>query len=312
MVCSDVQIVGLPRTAVGLSPAWVLLGVRNGSFVIVKVEQPRDTGLKYEREYYRILVPLLRRHTPHLITTVRPQCEIKDFGAVIKPSSRAHQQWLKKKMPRTVNLLFLERALGKSLQDIISSERPSWSRAAQRLFDRDVAIEVAQAFAVFAKYRFMHQDAHMGNVFCELLPEPRKMTYQVQGKPFLTKAMVHLFDLDRSTVDASVVTKLGVGVNQSLSPHSYLCRRWGQCQRFVPKWDWYFWLQRFAFAAKQTGHETILLEWNNLTLQSTQQEKHFLSYPCMCGNPQCKTCVLDAKRMAQMKSPQEFLDSVPF
>ncbi len=107
-------------------------------------------------------------------------------------------------------------------------------------FDILIGLQVAQALCIFEKHQIRHNDLHLGNIFIEVFTEPRPLDYNV---PFVftlySRYKITIYDYDHS----------GIAWNgkRNLFLDSTMCESTGECNEFVPNWDWYTFLVHFIF-----------------------------------------------------------------
>ncbi len=185
---------------------------------------------------------------------------------------------------------------GKSLYDLIHHSKKSLPIN----FDILIAIQVAQALTVAAKYKLMHHDLHAENIYIEYHHKKQTKSYKYPFKFSIeTNYVVKIFDFDLAMIQSKYE-------NNVLNQH--LCPTLGICNNFIPNLDWRYFLFEFVKNIEQV-RKTPLREFisgNNFDDFEYEKQKYVqIGRPCICKNQ--KTCVLDYKALKKFISPRTFL-----
>ena len=117
-----------------------------------------------------------------------------------------------------------------------------------------IILQVLQALFVMEKFKIMHNDLHLGNIFLEMLDEPRKISIPLSDKArieFPSKYVVKIFDWDRAWCKK-------LGPNPMLETESYLSV--DVTQKFRQNQDYYQFICGLKEKSKNPEKKLILEE----------------------------------------------------
>jgi hypothetical protein len=179
-----------------------------------------------------------------------------------------------------------------------------------------VLMQIAYVLAVFEEFGLMHNDLHPGNV----LIDSHKEKVQVElgpSKTISTKYVVRVFDFDHSSKQPGVASALQID-NHALT--EFFCPAYGECNTFVPKFDWFLLLRSLYGATHWKFHSALreliskLLSHETMQIPSRAKSANFNmtdvfahNRPCLCRTRKCRTCELDTAALERVTPMLEFL-----
>jgi len=165
---------------------------------------------------------------------------------------------------------------------------------------QDVMIQIAQALTVLARHKITHHDLHDGNVFVEYFTQIQHIVYSYPKKAtLLTHYVAKIYDWDHASLPEMKNTKLD----------GEFCRAVGECNKYVPKFDWYTVLTNVILSRKEFTREFIRIMGNLYDEKDGIGHDAWTGHPCTCRkiNPntsQCKRCV--AKKLGKLCTPRQY------
>lgn len=212
--------------------------------------------------------------------------------------------------PVLIGFIVTPRVFASALDSFLTTPMHTLTHAC--FLERDVlniAAQVAQALAVLKEEGIMHHDLHDGNVLIKRLATDTTLSYDfprnlVADKPLTlkTRFFVSIYDFDHAS---------GRGfVNSTLDTHSY-CIAFGECNEFVPNFDWYTFLTYYIRSLRKARIpvpnvlETILRG-------NDAKSDAWVGRPCTCTSfpatpkERCTQCTLKRHFLENMMGPAAF------
>ncbi len=220
--------------------------------IIIKIFSPFydlyvDGGLTYESAALKRLNVLVGGfHTPHLVVSYGLyKCKrgIKSILTSLDDDQMVKfMRFIQKmKFPSNeanfldLNMTYMERADGRDFDDtlklILALKQPSEIASGLVLLKHALA-QVLYTLMVFDEARIVHNDLHLGNIIVGSYRQKVRLVYFVSAKSYFelnTHIIVKLIDMDHSFIES-------LGANPI---HSGMCKTYGVCSYFHPKFDLY-------------------------------------------------------------------------
>ncbi len=347
------------------SAAIFVKGILDGDEVMVKFaieSDPDDNGLEIERKMYMFVKEHLTNKTPHLLSgiksgvctieeigkypklrdeyvqTVNPEIEAVldedesedegeeagDFHSTTYDFDEILELTKDENLSKFRKLYYVATPfiLGENLFEFIKNPKNK-SIIRDVTFILSITLQVAQALSVLASEKIQHNDLHAENVKITDLGTPTtfRYTYPVTFE-LTTQYKVTIFDFDR-------VARPTMWQNNSIHiQNSELCRELGQCDRFIPKWDFYMFLTYFIGLLESHDIKTSLRtlcygggEFKDIQVEEFKTgvgKSAQLGRACKCVAvkdevmhdtilTKCARCEADLDRLSLVTSPEDFI-----
>lgn len=202
--------------------------------------------------------------------------------------------------PTTIEFVMTPKMTGMRLDDALARGGPQFFSEIQLL---SIAVQMAQAISVLESKQINHHDLHLGNIFFQPLRRTDKMSYSF---PFPFEILV---DFSLLIYDFDHASNPGFVENNTLTRH--YCMGFGECDTFVPNFDWYGFLMQFLDVLTALGFP-VPSALSNIMIDNVEgvQDVH-LGHPCTCKtmdrDGRCEICALRREFLQDMLSPVAFL-----
>ena len=304
--------------------------VKNPKEIIIKLtldDPPDNNSLSVERAVYRTIVPELLKEVPHLVgyiddfyctdikKNLRRMCRDESLDlkrrmdlaeiyyqlSMIKNGKRYEN---KKYDEKKIYILLTERAPGysvghwmeSSLYKYFYEDKDRWE------FERDVSLQVAITLKEMAKKKLMHNDLHMGNIYVEKLPR-FKLPYTVNDKEIYTEYFVRIFDFDHSSVE---------GVIRNTYLDKIMCTQFGECNKFLAKWDWFTYLDEINYHNEDSKMQAYFPDFARFPENEKFREKGLRPHrgrACICMDKGCNNSKLQTAWLDSIVSLNDYIKS---
>ena len=296
-------------------------GVENPKEIVIKItlsDLPNNNSLSVERAIYRTVIPELLKETPHLVGYIddfscpdlmdtlsrMPEDKSLEFNRRINIAEIFYQlsmikqsdKYKDEEYDKDIHILLIEKAPGMSVSDWMESSLYKFFFTSEDrwIFERDVSLQVAITLKEMGNKKLMHNDLHTGNIYVEKLPE-FKLPYMVNNKEIYTEYFVRIFDYDHSSVEGRI---------HSTYLENTMCREFGECNKYSPKWDWFTYLEHINYHGGGSKMKTYFPDFAKFPEDEKFKKKGLRPHrgrACICTNKKC----------TKTKIKQEYLDSIP-
>jgi hypothetical protein len=297
-------------------------GKLNPKEIVIKItlaDPPNNNSLSVERTVYREIVPELLQTTPHLVkyiddfscpklkTSLRKMfrddkismdrrtnlAEIYYQLASIKSNSKRYEDI---KIGKEIKVLITEKAPGMAVATFMESALYKYFFTPEQKweFERDVSLQVAVTLMEMAEKKIMHNDLHLGNIIVEQRPR-FKLPYSINDKDIYSQYFVRFYDWDHSSVQDRV---------RNTYLDNAMCRKFGECNKFLPKWDWFTFLDGINYHNENSRMQAYFPDFAKFPEDEEYKAKGLRPHrgrACLCIDEDC----------GQVKLQQSYLDAIP-
>ena len=293
--------------------------------VVLKItlgDVDKNNSLSVERRIYSEIVPIMLKKSPHFVKYIDdfllPGFK-KTLSSIVKGEDKTNRyeaaeilyqigkieksNRYSKSSNSDIHMLIIERAPGKTLEDWLDSSlyKKFFTEKQKKQFDMDIAMQVAYTLSIMAEEKVMHNDFHNANLYV-VEREKTRLPYQINGKSFSSKYFVYFFDYDHSSVENKIE-------NTYLT--NAMCAKFGECNHFTPKWDWFTFLDEYCYHAEDTVLKQLFPDWEMFTdgevFRNVKGARPHRGRACICIDKDCSGCKVSSKLLNRITSLEDFM-----
>lgn len=306
-------------------------GVTKPKEIIIKItlpDPPTNNSLSVERTIYREIIPELLETTPHLVKyiddfvcpdlksslrrMVRDDsipigrrsnlAEIYYQLASIRRNSKRYEDI---KIGKEVHILLTEKAPGMAVSVFMESAIYKYFFTPEQKweFERDVSLQVAVTLMEMNEKKIIHNDLHLANIIVQER-DRTKLPYSINDKDIYSRYFVRIFDWDHSSVEGRV-------------RNSYLdngmCKKFGECNKFLPKWDWFSFLDGINYHNEDSKMQAYFPDFARFPEDEEFRKGGLRPHrgrACICLDEKCQEVKLQKSYLDAIPSPQSFIKSI--